>query len=151
MSMRTATVILVLASNLMLPAAGRAETPPMTEEQRVLAVEDEYVAAEVSRDEATLRRLVDENFRYNSSDGSTTGKEAFIEGVLGMSMIGQTISERSVMLEGDIAFIFGTAELRFKTDGEVEATSILRYTAAYVKRQGQWRMLTLQMQRRAKP
>ena len=98
-----------------------------------------------------LRRLVDENFRYNSSDGTTTGKEAFIQGVLGMSMIGQTISERSVMVEGDIAFIFGTAKLRFEGSDEVESISLLRYTAAYVKRQGQWRMLALQMQRRAKP
>ena len=39
------------------------------EEQRVLAAEDEYVAAEVGHDEATLRRLVDDRFVLNSSNG----------------------------------------------------------------------------------
>ncbi|MBK7080549.1 MAG: nuclear transport factor 2 family protein [Betaproteobacteria bacterium] len=45
------------------------------EAMRVLAAEDEYVAAEVGRDEATLRRLVDDRFLFNTSRGTTTGKE----------------------------------------------------------------------------
>jgi hypothetical protein len=38
-----------------------------SEEQRVLATEDAYVAAEVGRDEAVLRKLVDDRFVHNSS------------------------------------------------------------------------------------
>jgi hypothetical protein len=49
------------------------------EELRVLATEDEYVAAEVSRDEVALRRLVDDRFQYNTSRGITTGKEELIQ------------------------------------------------------------------------
>ena len=60
------------------------------EEMRVLAAEDEYVAAEVSRDEATLRRLVDDRFLFNTSRGTTTGKEELIQGVMKMNMVGQT-------------------------------------------------------------
>ena len=124
-----------------------AQTPP-TEDQRVLAIEDEYVAAEVSRDEATLRRIVDDRFLFNSNTGTTTGKEDFIQSVLKMSMVGQTISERSVVIEGEIALVFGTAELRFVVPGKDESVSVLRYTSTYVKRDGEWRLLALQMQKR---
>jgi hypothetical protein len=120
-----------------------------SEEARVLAAEDEYVAAEVGRDEAALRRLVDDRFLFNTSRGTTTGKEELIQGVLRMNMVGQTIRERSVMIEENVAFVFGTAELRFANPGKPESTSALRYTATYVNRNGQWRLLALQMQQRA--
>jgi hypothetical protein len=119
------------------------------EELRVLATEDEYVAAEVSRNEIALRRLVDDKFRYNTSGGTTTDKERLVQSLLKMNMVGQTIKERSILLEGNVALVFGTAEIRFANPGKPESTSTLRYTATYINREGQWRMLALQMQQRA--
>ena len=58
--------------------------------------------------------------------------------------------ERSVLIEGDIALIFGTADLRFADHGKEDRVASLRYTSIYVKRHGQWRMLALQMQPRTK-
>lgn len=52
------------------------------EEQRVLAVEDECVAAEVSRDEETLQGLVDNRLVIKTSGGVTSGKEELIQHVL---------------------------------------------------------------------
>jgi ketosteroid isomerase-like protein len=66
-----------------------------------------------------------------------------------MNMVGQTIRERSVLVEGDVALVFGTADLRFSNPGAGGSVSTLRYTSAYVKREGGWRMLALQMQQRA--
>ena len=120
-----------------------------TEESRVLAAEDEYIAAEINRDEVALRRLIDDRFVFNSSRGTTTGKEDLIQNVLKMNMVGQAIRERSVLIEGDIALVFGTSELRFANTGKPESVSTLRYTSTYVNRQGQWRFLALQMQQRA--
>lgn len=122
---------------------------PQTEEERVLAAEDQYVAAELARDEASLRRLIDDRFAFNSSRGTTTGKEELIQNVLGMDMVGQTISERSVLVERDFALVFGTTELRFATPGQPDTVSTLRYTSTFVRRDGAWRMLALQMQQRA--
>ena len=124
-------------------------TTQHSEERRVLATEDEYVAAEVSRDEAALRRLVDDRFQYNTGRGTSTGKEELIASLLKMNMVGQTIKERSLMIEGSIALVFGTADIRFANAGKPESVSTLRYTATYVSRQGQWRLLALQMQQRA--
>ena len=143
-----------LVSLALIPRIGNTQsmTTPATqysEEQRVLAAEDEYVAAEVNRDEAALRRLVDDKFRYNTARGTTTGKEELIASLLKMNMVGQTIKERSVLMEGNLALVFGTTEIRFADPGKPESTSALRYTATYINRQGQWRMLALQMQQRA--
>jgi hypothetical protein len=115
-------------------------------ERAVLAAEDEYVAAEVARDEGALRRLVDDAFRFNRSDGTTSDKQALIQGVLRMKMIGQNVSERSVHLEGHVAMVFGTTEILV---ADAERLALLRYTATYVDRGGRWRLLALQMQPRA--
>jgi hypothetical protein len=152
--MRNAVLTALVASTVLAQMAGHAQVmttsaPQQTEEQRVLAAEDEYVAAEVARDETALRRMVDDRFAFNSSKGTITGREDFIQGVLKLTMVGQTIRERTVLIEGDIALVFGTAELRFADPGKGESVQNLRYTATYVKRDGQWRMLALQMQQRA--
>lgn len=145
-----ATVAMIACAGTAASAQDPAATPALqTVEQRVLATEDEYVAAEVSRNEAILRRMIDDRFVYNSSRGTTSGKEELIQEVLKMAMVGQTLRERTVLVEGDIAFIFGTADLRFAGPDRTETTSSLRYTSVYVNRQGQWRMLALQMQQRA--
>lgn len=143
--MRSNKLVFFLLCTVGFPLACDAKT----NEQRVLETEDEYVAAEVNRDEAALRRLIDDRFVFNTSKGTTTGKEALIESILGMNMVGQTVRERSVLIEGDIALVFGTADLRFALEDGAETISSLRYTSAYVNRDGQWRMLALQMQRRS--
>ena len=152
--MRNAFLAAIVASTVLGQITSQAQVmttsvPQKTEEQRVLAAEDEYVAAEVTHDEVTLRRLVDDRFAFNSSKGTITGKEDFVQSVLKLAMVGQTIRERSVLIEGDIALIFGTAELRFADPGKEISVQDLRYTSTYVKRDGQWRMLALQMQQRA--
>ena len=96
----------------------------------------------------TLRRVIDDQFVSNSNNGQTAGKEDLIKGVLGWNMTGQTISERSVLVSGDTAVIFGTTELRFASAGGEETKSLLRYTSIYVKRDGQWRAIALHMARR---
>jgi ketosteroid isomerase-like protein len=151
--MRTVQFILNTAIVFVLAtmgfAADMSNASAQTEEQRVLAVEDEYVAAEVRRDEVVLRQLVDDRFVLNSTSGKTSGKDTLIQDILGMKMVAQTITERSVLVEGDIAIVFGTAKLHFAVPGKEDSVSTLRYTSTYVKRQGQWRMLALQMAPRA--
>ena len=152
--MRRVLLAVSMVYAVLAPLTGSSESNPpasnsQDEERRVFAAEDEYVAAEVSRDEAALRRMVDDRFVFNSSNGTTSGKDELIAEVLKMAMIDQTIRERSVLIDGDIAIVFGTADLKFARPDSTESLSSLRYTSTYVNRQGQWRMLALQMQKRA--
>jgi hypothetical protein len=124
------------------------ETPTPTDTHDLLAAEDAYVAAEIASDEAALRELLDDRFVINGSDGTTSGKEALIAAIVGWSMTGQTISERSAVIVGDTGVICGTTELRFAAEGG-EVASRHRYTSTYIRREGRWRMLALQMVPRA--
>ena len=92
---------------------------------------------------------MDDRFAFNSSRGTITNKEALIRSVVGMNMFGQTISERSVLVEDGLALVFGTTELRFARPGEPETKSTLRCTSTFIRREGAWRLLALQMQQRA--
>lgn len=138
-------LVALLASACAEPQPDSNDSSVDSDEQHVLAAEDEYVAAEIAGDEAALRRLVDDAFAFNAGDGTTSGKEELIQAVLAMNMTGQTITERSVIIEDDLAIIFGTTELHLLAEGAQERRSRFRYTSVYVNRQGQWRMLALQM------
>ncbi len=126
-----------------------ASTTMSAEASAVIAAEEDWIRAEIDRDEKTLRRVIDDQFVANSNDGQTSGKEALIENVLSWNMTGQTISERSVLVAGDTAVIFGTTEMQFASPGEAATTSRLRYTATYVRRGGQWRAIALHMAQRS--
>jgi len=122
-----------------------------SEEQRVLAAEDEYVAAEVSRDEAALKRLVDDRFVRVLSNGSTYGKEELIQGILKLRMSKQSLQERLALVESNFAIVIGTADLSFAHPDKPDTLSVLRYSSTYIKRDGQWRMLSLHLAQRAAP
>ena len=117
----------------------------MTVEQDVLATEDRYVTAEVDRDEAELRRIVHEQFTMNRSDGTTADKDALIEGLLAMNMTGQTVSERSVVVDEGVAVVCGTTELRFGSAEDAPSVQRLRYTATYLSGVQGWQLLGLHM------
>ncbi len=138
----------MVVSSCGLQPEGKTEIHMGQFEAQVLATEDAYVAAEIDGDEEALNSLVDEHFVYNSADGTTTGKKEFINSVISMNMLDQTISERSVIIEGDMGIICGTAELKLQSPGEEPSLTELRYTSVYVRREKQWRMLALQMQSR---
>jgi len=57
--------------------------------------------------------MLDDKFVFNPGHGTTSGKEEPIQIVLKMNMAGQTLRERPVLLEANVAFIFGTADLLF--------------------------------------
>lgn len=145
--MIVAAVLVMLTLPVLAVTVVTPETSLSSDELAVIAVEDDWVRAEVDQDEATLRRVIDDQFVFNGNDGQLSGKEDLIEGILGGSMTGQTITERSVMVNGDTATIFGTAELHFAPPGAAESVSLLRYTSVYVKRDGRWRAIAVHMAR----
>ena len=89
--MRNALLVATVATAILASLTGcahqvTASSDVQPEERRVLAAEDEYIAAEVSRDEATLRKLIDDRFVFNSSRGTTSDKEELVQRILKMNM-----------------------------------------------------------------
>jgi hypothetical protein len=141
-------VSITLATLFTIASGAGMAMDTQSDELDVLAAEDAYVAAEVSRDEATLREIVADDFQLNSSSGKTFGKEALIRDVLSWNMSSQNIRERTVMVQGDSAVIFGTAELVFDAGTPEVSTSLMRYTSTYLRRQGKWQFWALHMSER---
>jgi hypothetical protein len=138
----TAVVPLTLAA-LMGCTTGVSGTRANTED--VQAAEDEYVLAEVTRDEAALRRLVDDRFVRILGNGSTYGKEELLQSVLKLRMSRQTLRERSAVIDGDVAVVIGTADIWFAHPDRLDTLSTFRYSSTYIRREGQWRMLSLHL------
>lgn len=114
-----------------------------SEEQRVAALEDEWLAAEVKQDEATLRRVIGDRYTVNRSNGTTYGKEQYIAEILSEdAMSAAWITERTVLVDGDTAVTFGTVNVVDPpVDGKDPPPRSGRYTLVYVKRDGQWQAL----------
>jgi len=123
---------------------------PLSEEQRIAALEDEWLAAEVKHDEATLRRVIGDRYTMNLSDGTTLGKEQYISDTLSGAMLSASITERTVLVDGDTAVTFGTVNVvEPPVDGKVSAPRSSRYTLVYVKRGGQWQALAFHISKRS--
>lgn len=115
--------------------------------KQILAAEDSYVKGEITRNEKLLNSMVDERFIFNLSNGTTMDKKGLIEEVMQLPMVDQKLSQRSVLLEGNIGVIFGTTEIFFKEPGKEKTRSKYRYTSIYINRGKGWRMVGLQMQK----
>ena len=145
---RASVCAVIVASCALFGGRGQAEVSAataLTDEQQVIATESEWVQAEVHRDAAVLGRVLDDRFLVNSSTGDLSDKAAVIADVLGWKMVSQTITDRTVLVDGDTAIVFGTANFRFAVEGKDDEASAGRYTTTYIKRDGQWRALALQM------
>jgi len=138
-------IVLVVALASVRAVASAPTIAASTDEQQVVATESEWVQAEIHRDAAVLERVLHDRFLVNSSTGKLSDKAAVIAEVLGWKMVSQTITDRTVLVDGDTAIVFGTANFRFAVDGQDDEVSAGRYTTTYIKRDGQWRALALQM------
>lgn len=106
-----------------------------SDERQVLALGQEWAAAEVSHDEAALKRILDDRVVVTYNDGRTVDKERFISDSRRWSMLSQTLADEIVRIHGDTAVVVGTTTVRTAADGK-ETSAALKYTVTYVKRQG---------------
>ena len=87
-TMTKMTISALIAAITFIASVSSASDEPMaaelSEEQQVHAVQQEWVDAEVGRDETALNRVLDERFVINSSSGTPETKESVIASVLGL-------------------------------------------------------------------
>ena len=119
-----------------------------SDERKVLALNQEWADAEVRHDEAALQRILDDRFIVTDDEGKTKDKAAFIEETRHFSMISQTLADDTVRIHGHTAIVVGTSTIRFRAKGQEQAL-VIRYTAVYIKRHGQWRAIAEQFGRLA--
>jgi ketosteroid isomerase-like protein len=143
--MVTRTIGLVLSSAL--AGATSAGAAPTAEEQ-VRALEQKWVDAEIHRDAAALRRILDEKFIATFEAGAPLDRDAFIRAIVsGKSTdVTQALSDSIVRVDGDTAVVAGIDTVRGKAK-EVPYVHAYRYTATYIRRGGRWVALAEHMVR----
>ena len=110
--------------------------------RQVLDLEKEWTAAEDKNDATVLRRILDERFVATLGAARTLDKEAFIKLFTGDvdPTKSQTLTYEAVIIDGDTAVLVGTDTARGTKDN-APYTAVYRYTATYIRRNGQWRAL----------
>lgn len=106
----------------------------------MLNVGKEWAAAEVKHDAATVRRILDDKFVATWGVKGPLDKEAYLKEVLGENVdpaASQTLTDETVVLDGDTAVVLGTDTAR-GTENGATYTAVLRYTVTYVRRNARW-------------
>jgi ketosteroid isomerase-like protein len=109
------------------------------EEQKLIALCNQWSDAEVKHDEAALNRILDDNFFVVWPSGSiNAGKSAFIEVVRKFTFTGVKAEFRRIQVEGDTAIVAAIFTVR-SASGTDDPPLLI--SATFVKRHGVWRAL----------
>lgn len=140
----TTRVIVTAAVLLALAGVGLRAQPPT--EQAVRLIEDRRIKAMIDDDFATLDAVLADDLTYTHSNGVVDTKASYVETLRSGKTKYQTIERLPsvVRLYGNTAIITGTATVGLRGQA---APFTLRYTLAYVMRDGQWRMVAWQSTR----
>jgi ketosteroid isomerase-like protein len=115
-------------------------SPSADAKQQVLDLGDEWVAAELKHDAATLRRILDDKFIATFDSKKPYDKEGFIKAIVEGDIdptASQTLTDETVILDRDTAVVIGTDTVRGTEKGATYAV-VYRFTVTYVHRQGRW-------------
>lgn len=133
-------VCFTVASFAAADAKNSKAVPPADAKQQVLDLGKEWVAAEIKHDATTLRRILDDKFVASFGAEKPYDKEAFIKLIVTGDLDpteSQTLTDETVIIDGDTAVVVGTDTLRGTKNGAAY-TAVARYTVTYVHRRGQW-------------
>ena len=113
------------------------------DEKAVIDTERRRFDAQVSKDYAMLDKVLADDLIYAHSNGNTDTKQSYIESIRsGKSNYGAIdVVEQNVRVYGNTAVIKGICQIK---NVPPAADLKLSYTDVYVKKKGQWQMVTWQ-------
>ncbi|CAE6825850.1 nuclear transport factor 2 family protein [Paraburkholderia domus] len=113
--------------------------------EEIQQFEDARYAAMVSKDIATLERLLDDKLIYMHSTGVADTKASYIEGLRTGVWDYQGIdrTEPRYQVDGDIVLVFGKLAIRMVTRGTFKAFES-RALAVWVRKPDGWHLLAVQ-------
>ena len=123
-----------------LEAQNSAALPPGDEKQQVLDLEQLWVNSEIKHDAAALRHILDDKFVASFGANKPYDKEAFIKATVGGEVDpteSQTLTDRTIIMDGDTAVVIGTDTLR-GTRKSGAYSEVARYTVTYIRRNEHW-------------
>jgi ketosteroid isomerase-like protein len=143
--------LVALAVLLGSSAAHAVESPPGGDERAavVAALEaqaDAWDAAIVRKDRAAIEANLAEEFRQIDGYGNVEDRKTFVEGLMSadLEIDPYGVEEFEVRLYGDVALVTGRTRMTGRFRGE-PFTSHYRFTDAYARRDGGWKVVQVQI------
>jgi ketosteroid isomerase-like protein len=111
---------------------------------------DAWDKAIVKKDRAAVEANMADDFRSIDGAGTVEDKKTFVEGLLDarLTIDPYTVEDFDVRVFGDTALLSGRTRMTGRFDGK-PFTSHYRYIDIYVKRDGQWKIVSVQITRLA--
>jgi len=113
-------------------------------EDEIMKLEDQWVQSRATKDPASTRSLLADDFLGSNPNGEAQTKQQFIETVTAGNFASarSEYSERNVRVYGDTAISTGLV-----SGAGSSGTDKIRYMRVYVKRNNQWQIVAIQATR----
>lgn len=146
--MCTATVVLV---NLLLGGCASSVTQDVSAPGLVAqlsAQADAWDKAIVRKDRAAIEQNMAEDFRQIDGAGNVESKTSFVHGLLSadLQIDPYVVEDFDVRVYGDVALLSGRTRMSGRHQG-TPFRSHYRYIDVYVRRQGKWKIVSVQISR----
>ena len=115
------------------PSAAAAATPTSANEE-LMALDREWVEAEVKHDRKVLERILDDGFVATFTSGTTYDKPAYIAAVVGAPITPFEVIHDLVRVHGDTAVVIDRV-------GTAPGTKVVWIA---IRREGRWRVIAEQ-------
>jgi ketosteroid isomerase-like protein len=109
---------------------------------------DAWDKAIVRKDRAAIEQNMSEDFRQIDGAGNVEAKASFVDGLTSpdLQIDPYVVEDFDVRVYGDVALLSGRTRMTGRYQG-TPFTSHYRYIDVYVRRQGQWKVVSVQISR----
>ena len=129
--------------------SGFAASDPRTADRVTLKrLSDAWDQAIIRKDRAAIADNMSEDFRHIGSSGQISDKKTFVDDLMApdVRIDPYTVEDFEIRLYGDVALLSGGTRMTGSEAGK-PFTTHYRYIDVYVKRQGKWRVASVQISR----
>jgi ketosteroid isomerase-like protein len=132
----------------LLAASGRVWADDKALVAELTAQADRWDKAIVRKDRAAVEANMAEDFRNIDGSGEVAGKAAFVDDLMSadLQIDPYTVEDFDVRVYGDVALLSGRTRMTGRYKGK-PFTSHYRYIDIYVKRGGEWKVVSVQISR----
>ncbi|HUQ10537.1 MAG TPA: nuclear transport factor 2 family protein [Steroidobacteraceae bacterium] len=149
MARATLALLLVLALG---GGCGSALAGDREDVAKLTQLSNAWDQAIVAKQQAAVANNMAEDFRIIDGYGNVDGKKKFVEDILDarLTIDPYTVEDFEVRLYGDTALLSGRTHMTGKYDGK-PFDSNYRYIDIYVRRNGEWKIVSVQITKFPKP
>lgn len=138
--------VFLLCGSVVGYAADGASPGESADEAQLKLQSDAWDQAIVHKDRAAIESNMAEDFRQIDGYGNLETKQSFVDGIMDsqLAIHPYTVEDFEIRRYGDVALLSGKSRMTGTYKGE-DFVSHYRYIDIYVKRDGVWRIVSVQI------